>query len=247
MAERVTARTVTRDVDSGTARLTRVRTSPDGWSLSVNGNSQSYVDLVDPLNLRYTHLSAPFQVMDSVLPRSPVHTLHVGGATMSIPRALSHSRPRSSALVVEFDAALADMVLEHAPLRPEHGIQVLKEPGEHAVANMQSSRFDLAFSDAFVGDTPPPSLETKEHLAEVRRVVKDDGFTMIHLHIGGSRDLDDMMEVGRRVEESGFTVVLSVPKKDSGSVLVIGGPPEMSPDDLRGRIRSRRRMLDLDS
>jgi hypothetical protein len=87
------------------------------FTLRVGRTDQSYVDLDDPRRLEFDYLEQIALVLDQLAPPgTPLRTVHVGGAAMSLARYVAVTRPRSSQVVLEPDTELTAFVREHLPL-----------------------------------------------------------------------------------------------------------------------------------
>ena len=103
-------------VDSGTATLIPNPDRPRGFTLSVDGTPQSYVDLDDPTVLEFEYVQRMALALDLVTdPGEPLRVLHLGGGGLTLPRYLAVTRPGSQHRVVEADAALALVVRRELP------------------------------------------------------------------------------------------------------------------------------------
>ena len=112
------------DVDHGRAELVRDPDRPQGWTLLLDGTAQSHVDLDDPEHLEFEYVRRIAHVADLVEgPGRPLRALHLGGGAWTLARYLAATRPGSTQLVVELDAALAELVRHRLPgPGPEDGL-----------------------------------------------------------------------------------------------------------------------------
>ena len=104
-------------VDGGTAELVPDRDRPRAWSLLIDGAPQSHVDLDDPAHLDFSYQRRLGHVIDLAAPAGrPLRVLHLGGGALTLPRYVAATRPRSTQQVIEWDAALVDLVRRELPL-----------------------------------------------------------------------------------------------------------------------------------
>ena len=104
-------------VDSGAAELLRDADRATGWMLLVDGTPQSYVDLDDPQYLDFEYVRRLGHLIDlAAEPGEPLRVLHLGGGGLTLARYVTATRPGSSQLAVDADAALVEFVRERLPL-----------------------------------------------------------------------------------------------------------------------------------
>src|SRR5215831_7934686 len=97
------------DVRTGRAELLADADRPAGWLLLLDRIRQSYVDLDDPTYLDFEYLRSMADVVDA-LPPGPLAVVHVGGGGCTFARYVAATRPGSSQVVLEPDAALIELV-----------------------------------------------------------------------------------------------------------------------------------------
>lgn len=150
--------------------------------VELDGRPQSYVDLDDPGLLAFDYVRRIGDVVDAVGdPGEPVRVLHVGGAGLTLPRYVAHTRPRSPQVVLEPDTALTDLVRTELPLPPRSGIKVRPQDGRTGLAALREASQDLVVVDAFAGGEVPVGLVTVEAAAEYARVLAPDGLLLLNL------------------------------------------------------------------
>ena len=158
------------------ARLVPDVAYPRAFTLRVGRTDQSYVDLDDPLRLEFDYQQQIAVVLDQVaLPPTPVRTVHVGGAAMTMARYVAATRPRSAQVVLEPDAEMTAFVRQHLPLPARSGIRVRGVDGRSGVAALRDGFADLVILDAFVGPRTPAELTSLEFWSDVRRVLAGNG------------------------------------------------------------------------
>lgn len=157
----------------------RVVADPDrrgAWLVRVGGADQSYVDPDDPADLEFDYVQRIADVIDLLAPPGQrISALHVGGAGMTLPRYVAHTRPTSAQVVLEPDAELTAEVRAKAPLPPRSGIKVRPVGGREGLPGFRDDWADLVVVDAFAGARVPGELVSVEAFAEYRRVLRPAG------------------------------------------------------------------------
>jgi hypothetical protein len=155
---------------------------PDAFIVSIGGRQQSYVDLSDPTRLDFDYVRRIADVVDASRPAGePVRTLHVGGAGMTLPRYVAHTRPRSSQVVLEPAADVTELVRRELPLRRRSGIKVRPVEGRAGLEAFRPGSLDLVVVDAFVDGRVPGDLVTAECAAAYSLVLGADGLLLLNL------------------------------------------------------------------
>jgi spermidine synthase len=174
MGRRALRGTVTRTVAGGEATLLPDPDLPEGWMLLIEGTQQSHVDLADPSHLVFEYMRRIGHVMD-LLPPGPLRVVHLGGGGMALARYASQTRPRTRNLVVEYDAALIELVRAHLPWPREHQIRVRTAEARSALESLPDESADLVVLDVFASARTPGNLTSVEAFAQVRRTLTPSG------------------------------------------------------------------------
>jgi spermidine synthase len=156
---------------------------PDGHGgvvVMLDGQPQSHVDLADPGNLLFEYIQHFGLVLDT-LPGGPLAVTHVGGAGLTLPRYVQHTRPGSPQIVLEPDPGLTEAVRRELPLPRGHRIRVRPVDGRAGVAALREASADVVVLDAYAGGRMPAELSTAEFFADVRRVLRSDGLLMANV------------------------------------------------------------------
>jgi hypothetical protein len=165
---------------------------PQSYTLRMGRTDQSYVDLDDPGRLEFDYVQRLAEMVDLLAaPGERIRIVHVGGALMTLPRYVAHTRPHSAQIVLEPDTELTAFVREQVPLPKRSGIKVRGVGGREGIAAMRDDYTDAVVIDAFDGPVVPAELTTAEFLADVARVL-DRGVLMINV-------TDRGLEYARRV------------------------------------------------
>jgi len=149
---------------------------PGSYVVWLDDRAQSQVDLDDPTWLGFDYVRRIADVLDVAAPAGePLRVLHVGGAAMTLPRYVVHTRPRSAQVVLEPDAALVEEVRRRLPLPPRSGIKVRPVDGMSGLPAVRDDSTDVVVLDAFAGGAVPPELLGRVFLGHVRRVLTGGG------------------------------------------------------------------------
>lgn len=164
-------------------------TTADAWMLTIGGTEQSYVDLDDPLHLEFDYVQRIAEAIDLHAPVGErIRIVHVGGAGLTLPRYVAHTRPTSAQVVLEPDTELTDLVRERLPLPRNSGIKIRAIDGRVGIAAMADDYADVVVLDAFQGSQVPAELTTYEFLNDCRRVLAPGGALMINVTDRGPFD-----------------------------------------------------------
>ena len=179
-----------------------------GTTVLIDGYPQSYVSLADPGLLVFGYVQLLGALLDS-LPPGPLAVTHVGGAAMTLPRYVAHTRPGSPQIVLEPDAALTEQVRLQLPLPRGHRIRVRPQPGRAGVAALKDASADAVVVDAYAGNQVPADLVTAEWFADAARALRPGGVLMMNtadepqlrhvarLHAGIARSLPHTLAVAQ--------------------------------------------------
>lgn len=153
-----------------------------GRLLVLDGVHHSYVDLDDPTHLDFRYARAVAAVLDTAFPAGAALTsYHLGAGGLTVPRYLDAVRPGSSSLVSEIDPGVVRIDVDRLGLRTDDALEVRVEDGRRGLARLDSGAYDLVVGDAFGGVSVPWHLTTREAMAQVRRVLADDGVYVMNL------------------------------------------------------------------
>lgn len=167
--------------DTADAEIT-VADRSSSFVLRLDGHDQSHVDLDDPTRLAFDYVRRIGDVLDAVgTPGAPLRVIHVGGAAMTLPRYVAATRPRSTQVVLEPNAAVTALVREELPLPPRSGIKVRPVDGRAGLQALRNDSFDVVVLDAYADGRVPADLVTVEAAAELSRVLTTDGLLLFNL------------------------------------------------------------------
>ncbi|WP_291525829.1 spermidine synthase [Branchiibius sp. NY16-3462-2] len=135
-----------------------------GVTVLLDGHPQSYVDPNDPGFLAFEY-QQQFGIIVDTQPGGPLRVTHAGGAGLTLPRYIQHTRPGSPQIVLEPDAALTEQVRVQVPLPRGHRIRIRPLTGEVGIAQLKPESADLIVVDAFAEGRVPPGLTTADFFA----------------------------------------------------------------------------------
>ncbi|MFG2294241.1 spermidine synthase [Streptomyces sp. NPDC048603] len=156
-----------------------------GWLLTVDGAPQSYVDLDDPGYLEFEYVRRLAHVLDCAAdPGEPLDLVHLGGGALTLPRYAAAARPGSRQRVVEFDAALVELVAGHLPVPAGSGITVHTADARAWLEQAPAASADVVVGDVFGGSRVPAQLASVDYAREVARVLRPGGLYAANLADG---------------------------------------------------------------
>ena len=130
-------------------------TRPRAYTLRVGRTDQSYVDLDDPTRLEFDYVQRIVDVVESVFGAGErIGAVHVGGAALTVPRYLAHTRPRSAQVVLEPDTELTELVRAHLPL--PRGARVRVRAADARAGLEATHAASTARKPGFIGMLKPP-------------------------------------------------------------------------------------------
>ena len=157
----------------GRAELLRDADRRAAWMLLVDGVPQSHVDLDDPGYLDFEYVRRLGHVIDTAAPAAqPLRVLHLGAGALTLARYVTATRPGSTQLAVEVDAALVDLVRRRLPLR---GVRVRIGDARAVLERLRAGSFDVVIADVFAGGRTPAHLTSVEFMTAVRRALRPGG------------------------------------------------------------------------
>jgi hypothetical protein len=167
-------------VGSGVAELIADPDRPRAWTLLVDGAPQSHVDLDDPRYLEFEYMRRIGHLIDLAAPAAePLRVLHLGAGALTLARYVAVTRPGSSQLAVESDAALAELVRQRLPLdparRPGGRLRIRVGDARAVLEQIPAGSFDVVIADLFAGARTPAHLTSVEFTAAVARVLRPSG------------------------------------------------------------------------
>ncbi|HEY2506741.1 MAG TPA: fused MFS/spermidine synthase [Streptosporangiaceae bacterium] len=185
--------------DAGGVELIADPDRPRAWTLFVDAAPQSHVDLDDPRHLEFEYMRRIGHLLDLAAPTGdPLRVLHLGGGGLTLARYVATTRPGSSQLAVEADAAVADLVRHHLPLdQPSRRTLGARAGGSRAarirlrvgdarevLAEQRPGAYDVVIADVFAGARTPAHLTSVEFVTEIARVLSPGGLAITNIGDG---------------------------------------------------------------
>ena len=171
------------DGEQVNARLLPERGTNGGYSLVIEGTTQSHVNPLDPLDLQLEYTRMIAGVIDGCRePGLPIRVLHLGGGALTIPRYVAATRPGSVQHVVELHRELFDFVLDALPLDDDVELTVEFDDGRVAVerAARTGGGYDLAIVDVFSGSVSPRHMSTAEFFGKLDQLLAPDAIVVVN-------------------------------------------------------------------
>jgi spermidine synthase len=171
------------DGEKVSARLLPERGTNGGFSLVIEGTTQSHVNPLDPLDLQLEYARLVATVIDAFrAPGEPIRVLHLGAGALTIPRYVGATRPGSVQHVVELHRELLEFVLGALPL--DEGVELTVEYDDGRAAVERAARtaggYDLAIVDVFSGSVSPRHMSTVEFFTVLQQLLSPDGVIAVN-------------------------------------------------------------------
>ncbi len=147
------------------ARLVPNRGTNGGFSLVIDGTTQSHVNPDDPLDIQLEYVRHTTNLIDAWHPSdAPISALHLGGGALSIPRYVAATRPESRQHVVELHRELFEFVVDALPLRDESNSRPSSTtPAPRSIGRRGSAAGTTSpSSTSSRGSIAPPTVGTVE-------------------------------------------------------------------------------------
>jgi len=217
---------------------------PDEYGVTVlaGGHPQSHIPH-DPDFLVFEYMRHLADALELVRPAPPdrIAVTHIGGAGLTLPRYVEHTRPGSPQIVLEPDAALTEAVRAEVPLPRGHRIRVRATTGEAGIAALRDDTADAVVLDAFAEGQIPAGVTTREFLGEVHRVLRPG--CLFAANLADAPGLDYVRRVAATAGAAGLTHRVLVATHDVlkgrrfGNVVLVASDTELDTDDLSRRLR----------
>jgi spermidine synthase len=150
--------------------------------LLIDGVPQSHVDLDDPTYLEFEYVRRLGHVIDAAAPqKEPLRVLHLGAGALTLARYVAATRPGSSQVAVEVDAALVDLIRRRLPLRR---VRVRVGDARAVLERRPAGSSDVVIADVFAGGRTPAHLTSAEFMTAARRVLTGSGVFAVNVADG---------------------------------------------------------------
>jgi hypothetical protein len=228
------------EVDSGTATLVRDATRRDAWTLLLDGVESSHVDLDDPGLLAFEYVRWFGDVIDCLRAAGqPVDTVHLGGGAATLARYVAMTRPASSQVVFEIDAALVDLVRARLPLPKNHRLRIRVGDARPGVLTLRTNSSDAVVRDAFRDAAVPDHLRTVEFALHVKEILRPDGVYLMNV-ADRSPFAALGVELATLFEVFGYVAVISEPAvlrgRRHGNLVVLASSVPLPLDAIARRV-----------
>jgi spermidine synthase len=169
-------------VDTAIATLVRDGSRRNAWTLLLDGVETSHVDLDDPTSLEFEYVRWLGDVIECVAPAGiRFDTVHLGGGALTLARYVMATRPQSTQIVFEIDAALVDLVRKRLPWQRSRRLRVRVGDARAGLAAIADASCDLVVRDAFRDAVVPANLRTVECATRVRGCLRPGGVYVMNV------------------------------------------------------------------
>jgi spermidine synthase len=160
-----------RDVDGREVRV-----------LYLDALLHSYVDLDDPLYLRYSYEKVFADLATYAARGNPdLKTLFIGGGGYTLPRFMETMFPGSGLEVVEIDPQVTQVAIDYLGLDRQTRIVTYNEDARTRLQRLEEGRYDLVIGDAFNDVSVPYHLTTLEFNDQLRSLLTPDGIYAVNI------------------------------------------------------------------
>jgi SAM-dependent methyltransferase len=164
------------------ATLVRDSSRRDAWTLLLDGVESSHVDLDDPGLLVFEYIRWFGDIIDCLATAdAAVDTVHLGGGAATLARYVAMTRPGSTQVVFEIDAALIDVVRVKLPLPKNRRLRIRIGDARLGILTLRLSSWDVVVRDAFRDAVVPDHLRTVEFALHVKEILRPDGVYLINV------------------------------------------------------------------
>lgn len=228
------------------AKLVSGRGTNGGYSLVVDGTTQSHVNPDDPLDLQLEYVRLIAAILDGTRPAGePVSVLHLGGGALTMPRYIAATRPGSRQHVVELFEELYQFVVEHLPI-PDDTITADFQDARAALDG--AGQYQVAIVDVFSGDVAPRHISTVQFFETLAGHLEPGGLVIINTL--ATRGFDFTREVLATLGEVfGHRIAVASPEVlpggRVGNVELAASDTPMDVDGIRRQLETHPRRIDV--
>lgn len=152
-----------------------------GWMVLLDNVLASYVALDDPTHLEFEYTRWIADMIDEIDPPGPLEVVHLGGAACSLPVYVEVTRPSSRQTIVDFDAALLDLMRGQFGIRSSRRFALRTADALDALRARPDASADVIVRDAFSADQTPEHLRDARLASEVARVLRPSGIYLANI------------------------------------------------------------------
>ncbi|MGW9629172.1 spermidine synthase [Agromyces sp. NPDC055520] len=219
------------------AELQPDRGTNGGYSLVVDGVTQSHVNPDDPRDLQLPYIRRIAAVL-ATLPGEAPAVLHLGGGALTLPRYVHAMHPQSRQRVVELHAELLAFVTDHVPLPAGAPIELTVGDARAEVQRLAGGgddQWDLVLVDVFSGGAAPRHVTTIEFFAELVGVLAPGGVLVVNCLNGAEPQVTDdtlaaVLDLLPEVLVIGSEAVLQ--RVAPGNTIIVGSRHPLDPESV---------------
>jgi spermidine synthase len=142
----------------------------------------SAVDLSDPARLEFAYTKRFADAIDTAFAAGrPLDAVHIGGGGFTMPRWLAATRPGSTSTVLEVDEGVVELGRRELGVDSIPGTAVRIGDARTLLAGLPAASVDVVVGDAFSARSVPWHLATAEFVADVNRVLRNDGVYVLNV------------------------------------------------------------------
>lgn len=216
-------------------RVVRDPDRADGRELWLNSGPHSYVDLRDPNYLKFGYVQWIAAVGTWT---APADVLYLGGGGFTLPRYFAGGV--RDQVVLELDDELVELDRSALGLRTGPALRVVTGDARVGLRARSSNSRDLVVGDAFGHQVVPWHLTTREMVADVRRVLRDDGVYAMNVIDGPALEF---VRAETATVAAVFRHVLVIARAESldgprghSNFVIVASDRELPVDELTARV-----------
>ncbi len=152
-------------------------------SLVLDHLIHSYTDLNDPFYLEYEYIRIYEELVRwQAARRKSFKVLFIGGGGYTFPRFIEAKYAKAEIDVAEIDPEVTRVAKRYLGISENTRIRTFNEDARWYVMNCkEKGRYDFIFGDAFNDLSIPYHLTTKEFAAQLKALLKPDGFLLANV------------------------------------------------------------------
>jgi hypothetical protein len=164
------------------ARIETDAARPDVRVLVLDDLRHSAVDLSEPARLEFAYTQRFADAIDTAFAAGrALDAVHIGGGGFTMPRWLAATRPGSASTVLEVDEGVVELGRRELGVDAIPGTAVRIGDARTLLAGLPAASADVVVGDAFGARSVPWHLATTEFVADVNRVLRNDGVFVLNV------------------------------------------------------------------